>query len=273
MSHPPQYCPRKAALSQKPARTNGEHAGIVGNLVFLLMAVAVVSVWAAVTAACSGLSTSAVAGASGGSTSVSQAQASGDVWIPLRSQAPADIIAAARQSALFREPRSDAGDHVRDLSRLGSPVLVRALRPAGVSADQVPDFYVVPILNASGTTTDAAELALNPSHSAVQVIAIVTYTTPRAHAAVAWLAPNDAGRAVANLRHAAMPAGAQPYLVYFPMDPLAPTDQTGQPAWKAGGALPADPLWLVPAADGQAFLAGNDGQTYTISQLPLWNGH
>jgi hypothetical protein len=197
---------------------------------------------------------------------------SADPWIPLHSQASGDIIAATRQSPLFQESRAGSGDHVHDLSRLGRPIFVRALRPTGVTAAAVPDFYIVPILNQEGAATDAAELVLNPSHTAVQVIAIVTYTVPRVYGSVAVLRPDQAIQAVASQRQEVASAISQPFLVYFPLDPVGQANQNGQPMWTAGGTLPADPLWLVTGTDGIPYLVGNDGRLYSMSQLPIWHG-
>jgi len=62
-------------------------------------------------------------------------------------------------------------------------------------------------------------------------------------------------------------AGAQPRLVYFPMD--AQAQVMGEVVWKAGGEFPGDPLWLVPAADGRDYVVGANGAVYTIGQLPI----
>lgn len=191
---------------------------------------------------------------------------SGD-WIPLRSTAAADVLAAARQSSLFQQNLAGGGDHVSDLSRLGSPVLVRALQPAGAVAGQYPDFYVVPILNASGAATDAAELELNPAHTAINVIAIVTYGQPHAHGAIARQTASAAVAAVGAQQHSALRPGAAARLVYFPADAAA--QETGQVTWTGGGEFPADPIWLVPGADGRDHLVGIDGRTYYPNQLPM----
>jgi hypothetical protein len=194
------------------------------------------------------------------------------VWIPLRSSASADILAAARQSTLFAENRSDSGDHAHDLTRLGSPVFVQAMQPVGAAAPSGagavwPDFYVIPILDVQGNTTDAAEAQLNPTHTALHVIAIVTYTHPRPAGTVTAVTMADAVAAVAAQAHTTVRAGSQPRLVYVPIDAAA--QETGKIVWTAGGESPADPLWLIPGADGQDRVVGNDSRLYTATQLPV----
>lgn len=256
--------PYFSGASQRLARA-------AGNAVFLLLGLAVIGLLASVILVVARTASALGTGAEG--TVATPAPSTGDEWIPLRSQSPADILAAARSGALLRESRDGSGDHVDDLSRLGPPVLVVALRPAGVSAAQVPDFYVIPVLSQASAATDAIELALNPAHTAVQEIAIVTYATPRANGSIAMLGADHALQAVASQRQVAAAAMSRPYLVYFPMDPQWQTSQSGQPTWTAGGALPADPIWLVPTTRGGPYLAGNDCKVYTTSQLPLWSGH
>jgi hypothetical protein len=242
----------------------------LGAWVYALLALAALGAVLSV-ASCVASSTLAprATGAHGEASATSTTLASGDGWIPLRSQAPADILAAARSGALLHDSQAGDGDGPHDLTHLGTPILVRALVPVGITTSQAPDFYVVPILNAAGATTDAVELALNPARTAVQEIAIITYSAPRANGAIAQARQDQAVQIVAKERHVALQSGGQPYLIYFMVaapDPSIPGDP---PLWSGGGALPADPIWLIPATDGQSYLAGDDGAVYAESQLPF----
>lgn len=181
-------------------------------------------------------------------------------WVRLASQAPADILAAARQSPLLQTSSGDGGDHPTDFSRLGAPVLVRALRTDEFGV--MPDFYVVPVLNAAGQTTDAIELQLDAGHTAVQVVAVVTYAQPRPAGRIALADLSAAVAAVGAQHHVTLQSAAQPVLVYIPMDANAPSP------WTAGGASPVDPVWLVPGADGQSHVFGTDGKVYYLRELP-----
>lgn len=241
---------------------------VAGNAVFLLLALAVLGLLASVASCAPGGSTIPGAGSGTPATTPTASPIGGDAWIPLRSQAPADILAAARSGPLFQANMGDSGGDARDLSRLGTPVLVQAVRPAGVTAEQVPDFYVIPVLEEAGAATDAIELALNPARTAVQEIAIITYAVPRAGGSIAQLAEDQAIQAVTSQRRVAVQANSHPYLVYFLLDPQPQETPSDLTAWMAGGMLPADPIWLVPAADGGRYFAGNDGNVYTSSQLP-----
>lgn len=239
----------------------------LGNAVYALLALAAFGV--VVSMASCVASSAPTPGANRNPSATSTALTSGDGWIPLRSQSAADILAAARSGALLHDSQAGDGDGPHNLTRLGTPVLVRALRPAGVSASQTPDFYVVPILNTAGAATDAVELALNPARTAVQEIAIITYSAPRANGAIAVLRQEQAVQLVAKQRHVAEQSGIQPYLIYFTVASPDPSSLNDPPLWSGGGALPADPIWLIPAADGQSYIAGNNGAVYIESQLPF----
>ena len=201
---------RPAAVSQSSA--------LLGNAAFVLLGVAVLALVATLVVACQGPRANRVstpttaAGASPSATASAMAGA----WISLRSNAPADVLAAARQSPMFQQNLDGNGDHASSLSNLGSPVFVRALQPAGATTGQFPDFYVVPILDGSGATTDAAELALNPSRTAIQVIAIVTYSQPHADGAIAQVSASAAVAAVQAQQHVAVRAGASPEPILLP---------------------------------------------------------
>src|SRR5258708_2357797 len=269
--------------------------GLTGSAAFVFLALAIVATAAAMALAAHSVPHSAAAGTGAGAgpngsqsggrqtTGVTvtcgapgQAACSSQpsAWIPLRSNASADILAAARQSTLFAENRSDTGDHAHDLTHLGGPVFVQAMQPGGTTAPSGaaagavwPDFYVIPILDIQGNTTDAAEAQLNPAHTALHVVAIVTYTHPRPAGTVTAVAMADAVAAVAAQAHTTVRAGSQPRLVYVPIDAAA--QEIGKIVWTAGGESPADPLWLIPGADGHDRVAGTDARLYTSAQLPV----
>jgi hypothetical protein len=252
-----------------------------GNAAFALLTVALLALSAALVVACQSLpaspTTPAGASRTNSSTTTAEAAASQTVnaqlasgqWIALASTSPAGILAAARQSSMLQQNSAGTGDHASNLSRLGTPVFVRALQPAGATDGQFPDFYVVPILDTSGVVTDAAELLLNLPHTAIQVIAIVTYSQPHADGAIARMSASAAVATMQAQLHADLRAGEAPELIYFPAD--AATLGSGQVTWTAGGEFPADPIWLVPGTDGHDHVVGDDGHTYAPDQLPMIN--
>lgn len=264
-------------------RTTGSGRGhLWGNVAFLVLGAAVLTAMVAIGAASQSVATASASGAGGPSVGAPAHAGNGPSkptcgdtglpacaatprWIKLHSEAPGDIVAAARQSPLFTVDRSGNGDYVKDLSHLGTPQLVRALHAA--TGPAMPDFYVVPVDDGAGNTVAAAELQLDAGHGSVLVTAIVTYTKPHAHDALARVDQAAAVSAVAAQHHTALRAGARPELVYFPVDAAA--QQTGQIKWVSGGEYPADPLWLVPGADGQDHVVGADGHVFSTAELPI----
>jgi hypothetical protein len=188
-----------------------------------------------------------------------------DKWIPIQSEAPAEIIAAARKSQLFNLNCPPGGDCVQDLGHLGTPAYVHVI--GAPRSDSLPDLYLIPILDPNADTLGVAEAALNPAHTAIQVGDITTYATPLPKGAVAKIKAADAIAAVSAQRHAQSAAGKKPELVYFPIDYTAWT--TGKITWNAGGQFPYDPIWLIHGADGQDYIVGTDGHVYTPKDLPV----
>lgn len=258
---------RSRAAHRTSSQVRRRYFGLLGNGAFVLLGISLLGLAAVVALATMRAPTSGVpARAQAGSNITNLPMGAGD-WIPLRSHTASDIIAAARRSELFNEHSNDGGDHVSNVSHLGLPVLVRAIQPPGVAPGTYPDFYVLPILGSSGAATDAAELQLNATHTAIHVIAIVTYAQPHAQGSVSHMNAATAQSTLHTQRHTDLRAGTAPTLVYFPADPVA--QELGQVPWTGGGEFPADPIWLTPGADGHNYVVGTDGRVYDVAQLPM----
>ncbi|HKT38009.1 MAG TPA: hypothetical protein VJR48_06520 [Ktedonobacterales bacterium] len=261
---------RSTTRARRDHAAQGLHrklARALGNAAFVLLALSALGLAIALVLSATRPSTSGLTGGvQAESNSPNNPPVNGD-WITLQSASPADIIAAARRSELFNEHGSTKDDHVANLSHLGTPVFVRAIQPPGAAAGEYPDFYVLPILDNKGAVTDAAELALNPTHTAIHVIAIVTYAQPHTEGAIPRLNPAAAQSALSAQRHMALRSGTTPALAYFPADATA--QETGQTLWSGGGTFPADPIWLTSGADGRNYVIGTDGRVYDVSQLPM----
>jgi len=231
---------------------------LLGNLVYIFLGGAVLLFAVALISAAQHIPSSA---ASDSSTTTNYSSG----WIPLTSNSSSAIIAAARKSALFNVNRKGSGDFLKDLSHLETPILVRALQAPGSVV--MPDYYIIPIDNAAGKMVGAAELELNASHTSVQVTSIDTYTTAHPHGQVSHVAKSAALTDLSTQRRVTLRSGAQPQLVYIPIDAAAL--ETGQVVWNGGGTSPTDPVWLIPGADGQNHLVGADGHAYEMSSVPV----
>lgn len=237
----------------------------VGNLAYVFLGGAVLFLAAVVVLASRQFPATTAQSSSASATQAAATSAAQDGWIRLNAKTPGAIIAAARKSSLFNVNRSGNGDYLKDISHLETPVFVRATRAAGSAP--MPDYYVIPIDDASGKMVGAAELALNPTATAVHVTSIVTFTHPHSHGHLAQMSAATAVTDVASQQHIAMRSGAQPQLVYIPID--ASLLETGQITWNGGGMYPADPVWLIPGADGKDHVVGTNGRAYFVAALPI----
>src|SRR5258708_27233125 len=105
-------------------------------------------------------------------------------WIPLTSQSPSDVIAAAKQSTIFQNNASGQGDSI-DVSHLGTPVYVLGLSTSYSTA--LPAFYDIPLLSGGGAVIGAVLCELNPTGTAIYVIGIMQYGLPHTSGSVAQI--------------------------------------------------------------------------------------
>lgn len=193
----------------------------------------------------------------------------GPVWIPLRSQSAADILAAVKQAPFLSVVSSapPSSDGYTDVSRLGAPVLVIAYHAPGNISTSAPDYYEVPVLTSSGTVTATINAQLNPAHSALYV-GSVSGSEASDHWPSTLVSADRAAQLVLTTFHTELRSGSHVQLVYLSAYNTTAIE-TGQLNWQAGGGGPQNPIWLVPAANGHDYFVGTDGRAYTLAQLPL----
>jgi hypothetical protein len=228
--------------------------GIIHNLPFVMLALAIAAVAVAVGSAFGTVPTGSAA-----------SPPSTDGWITLRGQSPYAIIAAAQQSPLFHVNRGGTGDYLHDLSRLGTPVMVHGI--PGPHPVVLSDYDIIPVLDGNGNAVGAVVTVLNPNHTALRVQSIDTYTTPHPHGAIARMTQGQAIAAMQAQRRQTVVGAVQPQLVYFPVDQHAL--DTGTLDWKSGGILPDDPIWQFPSSNGAGYIVGDDNSVHPTSALPF----
>lgn len=187
-------------------------------------------------------------------------------WVALATDTPEGVLAAIHQTPLFMVTRNDGGDHA-DLSRLGTPVFVRvSLVPGWLSAPMPTDYYAVPILNAGGQATDVACAELNVAHTELRVGSIQSIQ-PAPNGVLTLRTADQAVAAVQAQRHTDVRATAHPYLTALPFDGSLLDQRRKIPL--VGGEWITQPIWLVPAADGQDYVVGDDGHVYSLKELAV----
>lgn len=192
---------------------------------------------------------------------------SGD-WIPISSDTPAAVLAAFRQSGMYSDAQTGAGDGAPDLTRPEAPIFERELHvPGGLI---VPDMYVIPFDTATGSIGWFALCNVNAAHTAIEVGEIapggLANGQPRPHGQLTPIVASNAAAAVHAQRGVQLRVGMQPSLVFVEID--ASLIETGQVSWSAP-AGPQNPYWLVPGADGHDYLVDTTGKAHLLSEVPI----
>ncbi len=117
-------------------------------------------------------------------TPTSEPTPPGAQWIPLASQSPSDVIAAAKQSTTFQNSASGQGDSI-DVSHLGTPVYVLGLSTSYSSA--LPALYDIPLLGAGSAVIGAIVCELNPTGTAISVLSFRSFWKAKIALFVRWV--------------------------------------------------------------------------------------
>ncbi len=192
-------------------------------------------------------------------------------WVGVKSTQSSDIIAAARATTTFQTvltSQTTLGNALRT-GTLGTPVLVHAYRPS----PGMLDTWVIPVLQGS----DAQVVALLDFayDKAQQRLHATSFSGPFAPGDPAYgqpfprLTAQEALSQAQIKRHISEMAGAQPQLIYFPIDLDKTTGPHATVHWTGGGQFADSAIWLIRGSDSKDYLVGNDAQVYTPDQLPL----
>lgn len=190
-----------------------------------------------------------------------------DGWVPLRSEAPADVLAAA-ESTIDYQSEITANDPAGQGMRMGTPatpVLVKPYR----SDVNLPEEWLIPVVNHAGTPIVMMEFDYDPVRYRLgpggfgamggdPFYATHPFPAVSADAAIA---------AVQRERHVALLPGYGPELIYFPPDHLGFI--MGKNNWASGGTAPLDPIWRVPGTDGRWYYVDHDGHSHLGSEIPV----
>lgn len=192
-------------------------------------------------------------------------------WVSVKSTQSDDIIAAARATTTFQNvlaAHTSLGNALRT-GTLGTPTLVHAYRPV----PGMLDTWVIPVRQgANGQVVALLDFAYD---TATKSMHATSFAGPFAPGDPLYGQPfprmtmQNALSQAQNKRQVSEMAGAQPQLIYFPIDLDKTTGPHATVHWTAGGQFADTAIWLVHGSDAKDYFVGNDGQVYTPDQLPL----
>ncbi|HEY7340627.1 MAG TPA: hypothetical protein VH591_07090 [Ktedonobacterales bacterium] len=172
-------------------------------------------------------------------------------WAPLRSESPADVLAAAECTAMFQSARhsNDPIGMALGTGTIGQPVLVAPY----ASGTLMTTAWVIPVDSPVGYPSAMLEFVYDrPNHrlragSFMAVSNNMFYTSHH----FPYISATQAVSLVWQARHVSLMADRSPELVYFyGSDHLAVITGKAE-AWTEGGDVTIDPMWRVPGADGR----------------------
>lgn len=188
-------------------------------------------------------------------------------WVSMRSEAPADILAAAKSTSMYQSAltTSDLIGAALRSGTLAEPVLVMPYR------DDVglPEVWVIPVVNKSGIPLVMLEFEYDAPNHRIYASEFDAVTGNMFYASRPFPAqsPASAMAVLMRERHIAIRQGGAPQLIYFPQDHEGLI--TGRNHWTAGGTSVIDPIWRIPAADGRWYYVDHDGHSHLGSEIPV----
>jgi hypothetical protein len=210
-------------------------------------------------------------------------QSAQDGWIPLVSTAPADVIASATSTPLYRAASAATNTRLGlaiHHGRLGTPQLVHAYHPQ----PGVYDVWVIPLLqdtvpglSSQGPhVTGLFDLEYDQTR---QLVRAVSFSGP--------FVPGDPGYdqpfprlstqaamarfgSYAQSAHIAIPqeSSLHPQLIYFQAALDKMTGPHPEIIWSGGGQFADLAVWRLADSGGHDYIVGLDGTVYPSSQLP-----
>jgi hypothetical protein len=189
-------------------------------------------------------------------------------WVSLRSESPADVLAAAESTTMFQSALTDAdpiGVALRK-GKLGQPALVKPYRD-GTTMDTE---WVIPVVSSSEAPGALLEFVYDRPHQRLRAASFIGVGSGMFYGShpFPFIDSIGASTVVRQARNVSTMAGQAAELVYFPTDHAAVL--TGQsPPWTSGGDSVSDPMWRVPGGDGHWYYVTHDKQVHLASEFPV----
>jgi len=194
-------------------------------------------------------------------------QAQPEQWFSINSGSAADIVSAAKCTAMFQSALQgdDLIAKALQTGTLAAPVLVQPYRQdVGLTP-----FWVVPVVDANNHPLALLGFLYN-AHSRLLHEGEFDAVTDNMFYVNRLFPAIDSQAAIAAVsteQQVAADQGRPPELIYFPGNfsstKISPT------AWHGGGTAITDPIWRVAGEDGAWHYVDHDGHAHLSIELPV----
>jgi hypothetical protein len=132
------------------------------------------------------------------------------------------------------------------------------------------DHWVVSVRNASGRECGIFDFVYDRANHRIRFssFGLILPQDPRSTKPFPYISPASAMAELQSERKLAPLSGAQPELVFFPIDPRY-RDPSSPVKWFGGGEAPDDPTWLIVGSDGQSYFVGHDMRVHSLQEVPI----
>jgi hypothetical protein len=190
-------------------------------------------------------------------------------WFPISSESASAVAGAISHSPDFLAMQGRFGFVAMD-----TPALVYAFAAHTGIVYYDDAHWVVSVRCSSGLRCGLFDFVYDRAAHALRFssFGVITPADPHSTMAFPYMPASEAVRLLQKQRGLQAMPGAQPELIFFPINPNFPVITSPVHQWKGGGNSPMIPMWLVVGSDGQNYFVGTDQHVYTRQALPVATG-
>lgn len=190
-------------------------------------------------------------------------------WVAVRSEQPADVLAAAMSTTMYQGEVGVQGMSV--MSALETPVLVLPYGAhTGIAAFD-DAHYIIRSDDRAGHVSGQFDFIYDRAHHRMCFSSFGAASpgdTYYARPFPSLVTESEAVSALQAKHGVGVRAGATPELIFFPPDPrISPPNPTV--TWSGGGYDPSLPMWMLTGADGVDYFVGINQGVYVAKDLPI----
>lgn len=192
-------------------------------------------------------------------------------WVSVRSEQPADILAAAMSTTMYRNEVSNRG--ASTISSLAAPVLVLPYGAHTGTAYFDDAHFIIRSFDRASHPSGQFDFIYDRTNHRISFSSFGVANPGDPYYARPFpslVTKSEAISALQTKRGVAVRASFAPELVFFPPDPrLSPTNSSSPLTWSGGGYDPSLPMWLLQGADGVDYFVGINSYVYTAKDIPI----